>query len=361
MFMFRADGNSQIGSGHIMRCLSIADAGRRDAGQDSLFVLAGDEFKEIIEDRGFRCEILQGDYREMEPETGKMEELIRRYVPSALFVDSYYVTASYLEALKDFMEREKGRLVYVDDVMAFAHPCHVLVNYNIYGPGQRGVYEELYREAKVAVPELLLGTVYVPLREDFQGLAARRVRLGAEDILISSGGADTEHIGLSLVRYLRETKGLPEGERFDGFRFHFVIGAMNRDLEEIKKAAAGDERIFLHVQVRDMQGLMSRCDVALSAAGATLYELCAAQTPAVTYILADNQTPGAEGFEEYRVLPCAGDVRHMGERETAERLMGAVVKLAKDHGRREKMAARQRMLVDGKGAGRIAMAAAENR
>ena len=52
MFMFRADGNSQIGSGHIMRCLSIADAGRRDAGQDSLFVLAGDEFKEIIEDRG---------------------------------------------------------------------------------------------------------------------------------------------------------------------------------------------------------------------------------------------------------------------------------------------------------------------
>ena len=110
-----------------------------------------------------------------------------------------------------------------------------------------------------------------------------------------------------------------------------------------------------------MQGLMSRCDVALSAAGATLYELCAAQTPAVTYILADNQTPGAEGFEEYRVLPCAGDVRHMGERETAERLMGAVVKLAKDHGRREKMAARQRMLVDGKGAGRIAMAAAENR
>ena len=361
MFMFRADGNSQIGSGHIMRCLSIADAGQRDAGQDSLFVLAGDEFKEIIENRGFRCEILQGDYRKMEPETGKMEELIRRYAPSALVVDSYYVTSSYLEALKDCMEREKGRLVYVDDVMAFAYPCHVLINYNIYGPGQRGVYEELYREAKAAVPELLLGTVYVPLREEFQGLTARPVRQRAEDILISTGGADTEHIGLSLVRYLRETKGLPEGERFDGFRFHVVIGAMNRDLEEIKKAAAGDERIVLHVQVRDMEGLMSRCDVALSAAGSTLYELCAAQTPAVTYILADNQVPGAEGFEQYRVLPCAGDVRHMGERETAERLLEAVVKLAGDHGRREETAARQRMLVDGKGAGRIAAAAAKKR
>ncbi len=353
MLMFRADGNSQVGAGHIMRCLSIADAGRRYAGEDSLFVLASDDFKGIIEGRGYRCAVLGTDYRHMESETGRMEELIYCHKPRALVADSYYVTVEYLDSLKDMAGRVGGRLVYLDDVMAFAYPCHILINYNIYGPDQREFYEDLYKQAGYGLPKFLLGTDYVPLREEFQNLAARETRKEAKDILISTGGADMEHIALGLAQYLVRTRDWQEGRKFDGFRFHFIVGAMNGDLEKIQAATGDDERIVLHVQVTDMQRLMSQCDTALSAAGSTLYELCAAQTPAVTYILADNQEPGAKGFERYGVLACAGDARTMERTQIPGRLLGAAVDLARSYERRKDVIGRQRALVDGDGAKRI--------
>lgn len=99
---------------------------------------------------------------------------------------------------------------------------------------------------------------------------------------------------------------------------------------------------------------MQSCDVAVSAAGGTIYELCLTQTPTITYILADNQISGAEGFEKRGILSNAGDIRDVGLKKLAEDILSRAVGLAKDYDRRCKIAGKMRKVVDGQGAMRIA-------
>ena len=282
MLIFRADGNSEIGSGHIMRCLSIADAGRRYFNEDSLFVLAADDFREVIINRGYQCTVLNTDYQDMESEKEKMEELIHLHLPSALVADSYYVTPDYLEILQKTVGLSGGRLVYMDDIMSFAYPCDILINYNVYGPDEREAYEELYAEAGAPVPKFVLGASYVPLRDEFQNLAVRTIEREARDILISTGGADGEHIALKLAEYLAGSGDMSGRKPYAGYRFHFIIGSMDREYKKIQTITKNEENIFLHFNVTNMGQLMSQADAAISAAGSTLYELCAMQCAVFT-------------------------------------------------------------------------------
>ncbi|MBQ8878073.1 MAG: hypothetical protein IJ029_05040, partial [Lachnospiraceae bacterium] len=61
--------------------------------------------------------------------------------------------------------------------------------------------------------------------------------------------------------------------------------------------------------ITDMAALMSTCDLAVSAAGTTLYELCALGVPAISFTMADNQLVAAKAFDEAGAIPCAGDIR----------------------------------------------------
>lgn len=353
MFLFRADGNPNIGAGHIMRCLSIADAAFA-VGIPCLFVMADEIFVSTIAGRGHQAAVLDTDYSCMEEELkrGLFERIIRERHPSALIVDSYFVTYQYLLSLKKLCNEISCKLIYLDDVLAFPYPSDYLVNYNIYGPDKEMEYENMYfGAAKEEVPRFLLGTAFTPLRAEFQNLPHRRVKQQAKDIFLSTGGSDPEHMGLKLVEYIRSCTD--ESRRLDKFHFHLVIGGLNQDMDRIRKIAQGISNITLPCNVIYMQKLMSSCDVAVSAAGSTLYELCATQTPVITYILADNQIPGATGFEKHNVLTCCGDVRLEGAGKMARNVIEAAVQLADNYEERVRIASAQKRIVDGKGAGRI--------
>ena len=160
MILFRADGSNRIGSGHIMRCLSLADAAG-ERGMDCLFVTAGAEFRDIIQDRGYRCIVLGTDYTDMESELPTLTRILSREKPDTIIADSYQVTANYLETLRHY-----GKLVYIDDLAAFAYPVDALINYSL---GAEDVdYKALY--AGQTEPKMLIGPRYIPLRRDFQNL-----------------------------------------------------------------------------------------------------------------------------------------------------------------------------------------------
>lgn len=346
MILFRADGNPHIGSGHIMRCLSIADESNV-FGHQCVFITADNINETFIMSHGYDNIVLHSDYRDMSKEVMMMDKIVKDIMPSVLFVDSYYVSYTYLSDMKKICEETKCKLVYIDDILKFPYPCDILLNYNIYGIDKEKEYKQMYRKVKKKVPVLLLGTSYVPLRNEFQNIPERIVREHATDILISTGGADPEHVSEKIAKYI-----VMNNKNLIDFHFHFIIGAMNPDKDNIEKITGGIENVTLYYNLKSISGLMQNCDLAISAAGSTLYELCATQTPTITYILADNQVLGAEGFERQGIIQCVGDVREL-ECFLPEKLMSAMRNLAGEYKERVGISQLQRNIVDGRGAYRI--------
>ncbi len=345
MIFFRADGNEQIGSGHVMRCLSIA--GR--VPDNICFITADSGIPAIDRVVGKNNHHILGlEYRKMESELNQMSALIEEYQPKALFVDSYYVTDKYLKDIKEICEIHGTRLVYIDDLLAFPYPCHTLINYNIYAKEE--AYKELYGEDH---PRLLLGPIYAPLRKEFRGLKHRIIRSETKDILVSTGGADSNHVALRLVREIDNRMSAADDNWIgNGIQFHFLLPSLNSDIEEIQRIAARMEGIIeLHINETHIAELMQKCDLAIAASGSTLYELCAAGTPTITYVIADNQIPGARGFKDTGLMDSAGDIRECDSLENL--LLESCHSLAEDYKKRMELSERMQQAVDGKGAERI--------
>lgn len=344
--VFRADANHNIGMGHIMRCLSIADSFKAK-GHFVSFVVADDCAKSLINTRGFRVEILHSDYSDMLSELDCWPD-----IPiDVLIVDSYFVSYKYLTSLK---KKKQFLLVYLDGRAAFPYPVDALINYNIYG--QKMDYETLYEGERK--PVLILGPTFTPLRSMFQGVMLKKQPQKVQNVLVSTGGADGLHLSLSLLCAL---------EKFSNwaYRFHFLIGAMNVDKEIIYSIAHRLPFVVVHENVSDMRTLIESCDIAVSAAGSTLYEICSCGVPLITYSVADNQIPGAETFKKLSIAENVGDLRipetiesekivsGKMKSDVAEVILNAVNQLSSDYEKRIKMGFRMQKLIDGFGADRI--------
>lgn len=352
MIFIRADANPKIGMGHIMRCLSIADAAA-NLGQDTTFILADDNVYSLVRSRGYKVIILHSSYNDMEselsiwPDTG----------PNRIIVDSYFITDKYLLSLKNKVG-QNGKLIYIDDLASFPYPVDVIVNYNAYGPNID--YRGLYHISGVNMPDLILGSTYVPLRSMFRNIPHKVQNEKTDNILISTGGSDNLHLTLALVHYL-----CSESRKYEDKTFHFLLGAMNTDKEEIGVMAAGCDRIILHENVSDMKELISSCDLVVSAAGSTMYEICACGVPLITYSSADNQIPGTEAFDTLGLAVNIGDLRDPDSVDSslvmsgkldgsaADRIFAAVDELSNDFNKRCEIGFKMQEMVDGFGADRM--------
>ena len=117
-------------------------------------------------------------------------------------------------------------------------------------------------------------------------------------------------------------------------------------------SAAGVLRRSGYEKVTDMAGLMRACDLAVSAAGTTLYELCAAGVPSVSFTMADNQLPCSREMERFAGIPCAGDVRSTPD--LIGRLLSLLFSLAENPQKRSALSRSMHAAIDGKGSERIA-------
>ena len=338
MIFIRVDGNEMIGLGHVMRCLSIADA-LRDLGTDVLFVSADNKFESLFRQRGYSSVSLDTDYADMPGEMDTLFRLIDEHHPDMILIDSYYVTDDYLRSL-----RYKVYTIYLDDQLSFPYPVDVLINYNIFS--RRADYDQLYRDA-LFVPQFVLGTEYTPLRKEFSQVSPNSQPAFAGRVLVSTGGADSQHIALQLIRSIRDN-----AERFEDYAFTFIIGSANADKNEICEIAESIENINIVCNAQNMSALMLSNEIAVSAAGSTLYELCACGLPTITYVLADNQIPAAELFGEKGIMINAGDVRK--DPEFIDRIFEEISRLATDKELREQMSHSAHQIADGRGAFRLA-------
>ncbi len=331
MILIRADANEVIGAGHIMRCLSIAHAFAK-RGEKVTFVTADHRGDELIQLNNLSCICLNSEWIDMNGELDSMIKLIEESKPSLLLVDSYYVTNKYLSSLS-----ECARTVYIDDLNVAKWNVDVLINYNIYS------FLLNYTAYEGTRTKLLLGPKYVPLRDEFKNSPKHEIR-SVGDILVSAGGADPERLTEKLIKNICP--------RYNDVTFHFAVGALNPRLEIIRALSKENGNVVLHVNEKHMSDLMRNCDVAISAAGTTLYELCSTGIPTIIYTLANNQLMAAEQFDVQAIMLYAGDCRgNDGFVESIERLLR---RLIKDDILRTDISTRMQEFADGYGADRIA-------
>ena len=345
---FRTDGNSHIATGHLVRCLSIADA-CFSLGMKVCFLVSDQESKALLQSFDPACRfpvrILEtAVYDDLEKELPEVLGMLNEagQAEQIFFLDSYYVTEHYLSAV-----RTAAKVAYLDDLQLFDYPADLLINYDVIPESRSASYQAAYQNAA----RTLLGASYTPLRAQFTNLQPY-CRDRVSNILVTTGGSDPYHFCLRLIAAFRENSFLHLCQ------LHVVVGRLNEDKDKLYKLADELPFLQLHENVSDMASLMASCDLAVSAAGTTLYELCAAGVPSMSFCLADNQLTAAKAFDEAGAIPCAGDIRRSCD-EVLGNVMNFVTYMSENSKKRKAALETMRQLVDGKGAMRIAKALTE--
>lgn len=360
MIWIRADANEIIGTGHIMRCISIARA-LRQRGQRVCFITADDSGTPILKKEGQKYVILNSEYRDMEGELPKLWKLFAEDAPDFFLVDSYFVTRRYLQEIRKIVP-----VGVLDDMpqtyMQTNMRADLLINYNIFADASLyGV--DAARAARAdaagtgvdgaddagtgaACGEYLLGTDYVPLRREFEGVCYT-VREKAETVLVTTGGSDKYDLA---GQFLKKALADPYAS---ALRYLVVSGAYNVHLPELKELESAHENVHIFSDVRNMSGLMRASDIAVSAGGSTMYELSAVGVPVICFSFVDNQERIVRGFAERNLTCFGGDYLRQGEAMLDE-VVSNVNRLAADFELRRSFSGKLREVVDGRGAMRIA-------
>lgn len=352
--VIRADANKTVAIGHIMRCITIARELKK-RGMRVVFFTADEWPKEALTAAGMEQICLHTRWDWMEEELPRLEELLGRLGAETLLVDSYQVSPAYFEALRD-----QVKLVYLDDCFEAVYPVDLLINYNAFHT--RFPYRERYGEKT----KLLLGTSYVPLREEFSQAAeesrqkesaqiagetsqekGRRTQGSGFSVFLSSGGGDSENAMLGILTRLAER------ETFANVTIHVAIGAYYPKGDEMKAFANAHDNVRVYRPCRNVAALMQSCDAAASAAGTMLFELSAMQVPTVFFQTADNQRYDSEFFAKDERMLDAGDIRK--DREAClTAVCEGLERILTDGDLRARMREKLSCVTDGKGAVRIA-------
>ena len=336
----RADGSPFIGMGHVMRCLSLA-AALRQSGHDVEFFSRFEPGLSRIREQGFAVRQVVGGLpdgagKEFEPaqDTDAVCKLLAGGCYDGLVTDSYRLDADYFRQVRRLVKAS----FYIDDLNRFPVTVDAVINGNI-NAGKLG-YETW--------PETIkrwLGCRYNLLRPEFAALSQRDTPRKVKNILIVAGGGDA---GPLLVFLAESLLKLAQTEQFT---LQLVAPATSvADVELATLAQDYPAQIQIQRQVTAMAQLMQRCDLAISAGGSTLYELCAAGVPRLAVVLASNQQGIVDAMVRQGVALSLGTAVEL----TASGVAVAVGRLAQDWLERDRMAQQGRKLVDGQGAWRVA-------
>jgi len=352
--LFRVDFGRGVGLGHLRRCLSLA-AALKTAAVESLFLSnrhgkvgvrhffsstrkgVRHFFSSGLSSLEKKCltPFLNGILSWSAEDVAATLAAAVRWGCQVILVDSHEVDGGYLAAL-----RKAGFFVIArDDLAGYPFPCQMVIN------GNANARDLLYRSSS-GDTRFLLGPEYAVLPQDFWELPPRVARQVPRNLLVILGGGDA---GRAMPRLLALLDAVP-----GDFTATAVLGPFFEDPGEVRAAAACASRPVEVVPGPDsMRDLMLRADLAVSAAGQTLYELARAGCPTVAVRMAPNQEGQLRAFAAAGAVWPGGSMEKDGDLSEVQAGIG---RLLADPGARAAMSAAGRELVDGAGARRVAEA-----
>lgn len=291
--LIRVDSSFKIGSGHLMRCLTLAERYRAE-GNNVVFVsrdLVGN-MSSFVRKKGFKLFTLpmaNGPHDligyakwlavTQEQDAAETIEVIGNIGKvGRLVIDSYAIDCIWEKKLRPYVDE----IMVIDDLANRQHDCDILLDQNFY-LNKESRYQGL-------VPEhcqLLLGPKYALLREEFyQVRKSMRVRDGQlRNILVFYGGVDATN---ETSKSIQALQNLWDTGALHDVQVTVVVGASNERKETVAYHCKQAGFRYL-CQVSNMAELMAEADLMLGAGGSTTWERCFLGLPAIVTAIAENQ------------------------------------------------------------------------
>lgn len=338
--LFRVDGSSQIGIGHMMRTSAIAAT--CSVANDVTILTKTKLSYDFFLNNGYRViripfdestsNTLQHNYGTLDEQLEEMvwlektSEIMKNW--QYVFLDTYNISEAYC-----MFYRQYGKVVLIEDLPSKFKEVDYLINYNVYAPK---MYEQNSTD--------LIGCEYFPARNEFNYEQKDEVRDFIGKILITSGGSDPYGISRSVAEIINEQFG-------GNIDIQIVIGSGFTNISELESYAVQLDNVQLHYDVKNMKTLFEKVDLVITTAGTTMYELSLMGVPALSLVVADNQLLIAKSFEQLKLVPLLGDVRTESWDVISKIIATQIKNLS--FVKRQQLSARMKMLIDGKGCYRI--------
>lgn len=335
--VFRVDASIQIGTGHVMRCLALAQAWQ-EAGGQPIFAMSTEAqaLKSRLQSEGM--EIINLSVQMGSAEDAKKTATLAQHLGANwVVVDGYHFGAEYQQIIKNF----GLNLLFFDD---YGHASHyyadIVLNQNI------SASESLYANREPYI-QLLLGTRYALLRREFWQWRGwkREMSADARKILVTLGGSDPDNVTLKVIQALQAVE-------IDGLEAVVVVGGSNPHYEQLQSAAEKSRfPIRLERNATNMPELMAWADVAITAGGSTTWELAFMGLPSIILVVADNQKAIAEKLDALGVAVNLG----WHEDVAVAHIVRAIIQILLSSETRTEMSIREQELIDGEGTARVLM------
>ena len=304
---FRVDASIQIGTGHVMRCLTLADELTRQ-GHKCQFICREHEghLGDLVVSKGYELTLLPGFQSVERPQNDSSDqtysnwlgcdwqtdaqqcsEILSRFKPDWLVVDHYALYFRW----EDVSRRYVRRILVIDDLADRVHSCDLLLDQNL------GRNEADYQDLVPDHCSLLIGPRFALLRPEFARLREyslkRREHPKLRKLLITMGGVDKDNATGMVLEVLKGCH-LPADCRID------VVMGTNApwlgDVQEMVTQMPWPTEISVNVD--DMAQRMADADLAIGAAGSTSWERCCLGLPTLMAVLADNQQSIGEALHQ---------------------------------------------------------------
>ncbi|GAB3762880.1 UDP-2,4-diacetamido-2,4,6-trideoxy-beta-L-altropyranose hydrolase [Spirosoma pomorum] len=279
--VFRADGNAQIGLGHVMRCIAIAET----IGAEQTLTFAIQQPTPAVRDLLQRFDLIflpeTTDYRA--DAALFASQLTSRDI---VVLDGYSFQADYQRMIK----QTGSTLVAVDDLAAWHQYADVVINHG--GMATRETYQaESYTQ-------FLLGTDYALLRKPILQAAQHRpetpaVNFQPREILVNLGGADPDNCSLRVVNNLLTQATVNE--------IRVILGAANPHKESFEPLRQQGVRLHVSLSTQQMVDSIRACDLAVVSCSTISYEVATIGRPFVGIITADNQVGLRDFYKQQQI------------------------------------------------------------
>lgn len=309
----RVDSSSRMGTGHVMRCLTLAKK-MKALSIRTLFLSRNHQgnINHLIEQSGFELVLLAKPTINIEHQTNdkfwlgcsaiddakECKKQLNGISIDLLIVDHYSLDIQWQQLIKKYLQPRK--IMVIDDLANRAHECDILLDQTL---GRK------YCDYKDLVPkdcQLLLGADFIMLRDEFllnRPLAQtkRKQTSVVNHILISMGGTDPDNIAETLLIWLIQFQ-----QTNQGINVTLVANPSSIFLNNLKAVSANHNWITVVTQPESMAKLMLMADIAIGSSGATAWERCCLGLPSLSIVSAVNQDFLNESLSQ------AGAIKNLG-------------------------------------------------